>query len=108
MNPAHVNDVGYRHRLTFLDPNGDPVSITGASVVFWFQAPGSEVRVQVAATVDPDQVYNKGQAYYDVTASDGVQDEEGLWLLQGQATLGGGSVLRTKVSWFQVLPVVPL
>jgi len=48
-----------------------------------------------AATIDADQVLNKGRMYYDLGATD--IDVEGAVLIQGRITLGGKTYV-TKIA----------
>jgi len=72
-----------------LDGLGAPVSLVGATVKFHMQAQDGTVKVNATATIDPDQLTNKGKVSYTWGASD--LDTVGVYLSEWEVTFLNGT-----------------
>lgn len=100
----HVNDVGTRYRITFVDQDGNPLDLTGASVEYRFQRPDGTL-ITVTGTIEDGP---GGVALYTVTAIDNVHDTSGEWLMQATATLADGSVYSSNSYNINIKPLLPV
>ena len=74
---------------TLKDALGVAVDLTGATAVFRMGLVGAAtLKVNTAATVDPDQVANKGKITYNWTGTD--TDTVGIYEGEFTVTLSGG------------------
>lgn len=76
-----------------VDGVSELLDLTGATAVFRATIDGGTPKAWTA-TIDPDQVLNKGRMYYDLGATD--VDVEGAIQIQGRITLGGKTYV-TKI-----------
>lgn len=74
-----------------LDPSGLPLSLSGATVKFHMSDQKHVVIIDAVATVDPDQVTNKGRVSYQWVSGD--TDDTGVFLAEWQVTFAGGTIL---------------
>lgn len=103
IGPYKVGEVPPRLTLTFKDSAGLVISLTGYSAKFGYRRYGGSWTT-VNATVDADQVTNKGQAYYQWVAGD--MAIAGDW--EGEMWVGNAGAQRyasIRLAW-QVKPAL--
>lgn len=85
------NDTGPALVATLADSEGNAVSLSGATARFHMRVRGAAaLTTDAAATVDPDQVTNKGKVTYSWAAAD--TDVAGEFEGEFQVTFGGGVI----------------
>jgi hypothetical protein len=98
-NFCQIANAGIELIVTFLDQNGDPLDISGATVLaIGLQAPDDTLSLKTAQYVTNGI---DGKIYYVLTATDIL--ETGLWYCQGQVTVGG-AILTTALGQFEAQP----
>lgn len=96
--PHRVGEVGVVFRVSFVDQDGAPVSLTGAATLeLRFQSPKG-VAKQLTAVAVSGTTLAEGQIEAATTV--GFLDEVGWWKLQGHAA-GSGWDFSTEISAFK-------
>lgn len=73
---------------TLKDAKDNPVDLTGMTVKFVMRLVGATLpKINTAATVDLDQVNNKGKVSYDWAGTD--TDTAGIYEAEWEVTIGG-------------------
>jgi hypothetical protein len=86
------NDTNPVIQATLIGPDGTPTNLTGCTVVFHMAEKNTlAIKVNAAATPDPDQTTNPGVVRYTWTGTD--TDTVGDYVAEWQVTLPSGKIV---------------
>lgn len=97
------NDTWPPFRTRLLDGNGEPVSLTGATIRFIAIDNAGQSLIDGAAVADADQVTNKGWLQYEPTAADTAL--AGTFRCEWEVTFPTGKVETFPVLAYDLLIV---